>query len=106
MPYKLMVNDNYHYMDKDECYCDGTYASAEEALAKARKIVDDFLADSYAPGMTAGALFFQYKSFGEAPWLAQTGDDPHVKFSAWEYAKQRCTELCGSNAPEPNQEEA
>ena len=42
--------------------------------------------------MSAEALYSSYTSFGEDPFIA--GHDPRTTFSAWDYAKARCAELC------------
>lgn len=46
--------------------------------------------------MTAAALYSQFTGFG--PDLYIIGQPPagSIKFSGWDYAKQRCAEICGS----------
>ena len=90
--FHVKTDDNFHYMDEDERSDAGTYETVEEALTACRRIVDDFLAQDFKPGMTAEALFDYYRSFGEDPFIVS--DDPVTKFSAWEYAKARCEEIC------------
>ena len=85
----VYVDDNYHYMEADERYSLGEFDHEEDAVVAAKKIVDDFLDRGYEPGITAESLLDGYKSFGEDPWI------PGSSFSAWEYAKLRCTEICG-----------
>src|SRR5580700_9104705 len=68
LPFKVMVDDNFHYMDEDERYEHGTFATVEEAIAACRKLVDQSLADCYKPGMTAAELYDQYTSFGDEPF--------------------------------------
>ena len=41
--YTVEVDDNYHYMNESERYTLGEYDTWEEALAAAKKVVDDFL---------------------------------------------------------------
>ena len=94
MKYTVFVDDNFHYMDKDERYKLGEFNSADKAVAAAKKIVDEFLESNHKPGQSAEELLAVYKSFGEDPWIS--GDDPSCKFSAWDYAERRCQELCGS----------
>jgi hypothetical protein len=53
--------------------------------------VDDYLKQAYSPRMSAEALYGSYKMFGEDPSIA--GAD--IAFSAWEYAKERCAQICG-----------
>jgi hypothetical protein len=45
------------------------------------------------PGMSAEALFRAYTMFGEDPVIDALGPDGK-RFSAWDYARQRCGELC------------
>jgi len=94
MPYKLFVDDNFHYMDEDERYLSGTFDTAEAAVVKAKHIVDDFLSSAYKPGMSAAELYHSYVGFGEDPFIICEGGVPEVKFSAWDYARERCDVIC------------
>jgi hypothetical protein len=89
--FELFVDDNYPYMDEKSRYSVGSFASYNEALAKAKAIVDEFLENSHQPGMTSKELFADYVGFGEDPFIVPAGE-PY--FSAWDYARARCTELC------------
>lgn len=94
-PFKVMVDDNYHYMDQSERYALGEYATLEEATMAARQVVDEFLQSAHQPGMDAGELMTQYVMFGEDPFIICS--DPAfggVLFSAREYARWRCDMLC------------
>lgn len=91
--YRVFVDDNAHYMDETERYFEREYATAEEAVAAARRIVDDFLTENYRPGMTADELYSRYTAFGEDPFIVTA--DPDCTFSAWAYARERCGTLCG-----------
>ena len=46
MPYVILVDDNYHYMDSSYRCRDGEFATAEEAFARCRQIVDEYLDDA------------------------------------------------------------
>ncbi len=89
--YELFVDDNFHYMDEESRYKAGSFDSYDEALAKAKAIVDDFLGQSHTPGMTSKELYGAYTGFGEDPFIIPE-DDSH--FSAWDYARERCAVLC------------
>lgn len=91
--YKILVYDNFHYMDASESYEAGSYGTAEEAIAAAKKIVDNFLLAEYRSRMKAAELFKQYTSFGDDPHIASS-DGHSVAFSAWQYAERRCAEIC------------
>jgi len=91
--FTVRVSDNFHHMDEDETYTQGEYATWAEAVAVSRRIVDRCLAEYQQPGMTAEALFSRYAAFGEDPLIVPTPEGE--KFSAWDYAQERCAALCG-----------
>ena len=93
MTFRVLVSENSHYMDEGERYEHGTFASADEALAAAKKIVDDFLLNAHKPAMSAQDLFKHYTMFGEDPFIVSAGGT-RVEFSAWNYARERCAEIC------------
>ena len=93
LKYEVYVDDNYHYMDEGERYSGGVFDSWEAAEAKCRGIVDEFLLANYKEGMATDELLRVYKSFGEDPWILFPRDDR--RFSAWNYAAERCQEICG-----------
>ena len=88
--YTVYVDDNFHYMDESERYKLGDFADCQSATAACKEIVDDFLTHASHEG-TPKQLFEHYTTFGEDPWISTT--DGNCKFSAWEYARQRCREL-------------
>ncbi len=95
MPYKVLVDDNFHYQDESERFELGefdTYKLAEDAC---RKIVDDFLVSHYEEGMTTNELYDIYVNFGEDPFIVPKSVDP--SFSAWKYAKARCKKTCSAD---------
>lgn len=99
MPYVVMVDDNFHYMDENERYQYGEFADPEVAIGHCRRIVDEYLASAYAAGMSASELWDSYVSFGEDPFVLSV-DAPRAHFSAWEYAKEQCQARCdGQNPP-------
>jgi len=89
--FELFVDDNYHYMDKSKRYSAGTFDSYDEAVAKAKGIVDEFLESAHEPGMTSWELYDGYVGFGEDPFIVPACEP---RFSAWSYARARCTEMC------------
>jgi hypothetical protein len=91
-PYEIRVYDNFHYMDRDESYLLGQFASAEEALQVAQNIVREFLESAAGEHRTAEALISHYRSFGEDPAIL---GDPPVEFSAWDYAEEIAGEILG-----------
>jgi hypothetical protein len=97
--YRVMVDDNFHYMDKDERAEAGTFVTAEEAIAACRGIVDDSLTHLLAPGMSANELLAQYRLFGDDPFVVPEGDAEPVKFSAWDYAEARAADFIQHSDP-------
>ena len=100
--YSVFVDDNFHYMDEDERYHLGDFADYAAALAACKKRVDDYLASAFKPDMTAAKLFESYTSFGDDPWI-KSKPFRSPRFSAWNYAKQRCQDMC-AQADQPSQQ--
>lgn len=97
MPYRITIYDNFHYMDPDEISDGGTFARADEALARCRAIVDDYLRAAMNPGMSANSLYENYTMFGEDPAIVAI-NAPRVAFSAWSYAREQATKMCAEVA--------
>jgi hypothetical protein len=96
--YKIVIADNAHYMDGDENAEGGTFATYEAAVAACRELVDRSLAWHHKPGMNADDLYDTYTSFGDDPFIVALGDSPMAeRFSAWDYAKERCRAICGGD---------
>lgn len=85
-----MVDDNFHYMDKDERYKHGEYDTPEEAISVCKKIVESSI--KYENGATADELYSTYCMFGDDPFII--GD---VGFSGCDYAKEYCEKLYQEN---------
>src|ERR1043166_6312689 len=104
--YRVLVDDNYHFMDPDEQYEQGIYDNGGDALAACFRLVDLSLGEGYQPDMTAEALFSYYKSFRDDPFIAVIeGSDDGAKFSAWEYARERCRSMCNGSVDQQNPEQ-
>jgi len=96
--YRVMVDDNFHYQDLNERREQGIYETADAALAVCRELVDRSLNEQYRPGISAETLYDRYSSFGDDPFIVVLdGVDDHAKFSAWDYAKERCRQRCGDD---------
>jgi hypothetical protein len=95
--YKVLVNDNAHYMDITEVTEHGVFASAVEAIAACKEIVDDDLVSMWRPGTTAAELYRLYLAWGPDPFAIPIDpDDLCVEFTAWTYAKERSPEIANS----------
>jgi hypothetical protein len=89
--YKVMVDDNFHYMDQDERYELGTFSTIEEAVAACKQLVDeDLRALAEGKNCTPEELYDYYVSFGSDPFVvALDSQDARLSFFAWDYAKER-----------------
>jgi hypothetical protein len=92
MKYKVVVDDNFHYMDESERYTHGEFESFDIALSAAKALVDGELRSLYRSGITADELYSHYTSFGNDPFILS--EDQSCHFSAWNYARERCQEIC------------
>jgi hypothetical protein len=93
--YKVMVDDNFHCQAPEDRREHGVYETLAQAVAACRELVDRSLGAEFRPGISAQALFARYTSFGEDPFIVVIdGVDEAARFSAWEYAEKRCSELC------------
>jgi hypothetical protein len=98
--YRVLINDNAHYMDESERSDHGVFADANRAIGACKEIVDGELNTMLQPGMTAKELYRLCISFGPDPFVVSLNpkDDPNVKFSAWTYAKRQCKHLVSSRS--------
>lgn len=94
-PYVVMVDENFHYADRELRWRRGEYATAEEAVAECKRMVDADLRGLFKPGMSAVGLMERYRMFGDDPFIVPQDGAPTVEFSAWDYAEERCVTVCG-----------
>lgn len=75
----------------------GEYGTIAEAIAAARKTIDDFLQKEAKPGMNAKALFALYQANGEYPFIFRNDDKTFnvPGFNHAHYAMTRSAEICG-----------
>jgi hypothetical protein len=99
LEYNVRVWDNFHDYDDDESYHFGTDGTYEEAVEAAQSIVLRSLRHEYKPGMTPEVLYDRYTDFGEDASVHPDGPGSH--FSAWEYAKSICKEVCEEQKAHP-----
>jgi hypothetical protein len=100
MSFRVLVDDHFRSIVQGRRYAAGEYATRAEALAVCRETVDRFLRHEYVEGMAASALYFRYIMFGEDPFIVEPPDsaEPLDCFSAWDYARMRCVEMCATRA--------
>ena len=91
MRYRVIIADNFHYMDASEHVDGGEFNSYEAAVTHAFHIVDASLRSFWTAGMTAEDLMAQYVMFGDDPFIL-----PAVEplFSARDYARGRAPTIC------------
>src|SRR5690606_21657420 len=93
--YTVLVDDNYHYMDETQRYRLSSFFTLNAAIKSCQRMVDEFLARAYEPGMSSDDLCKSYALFGEDPFIV--GAVEAISFSARTYAEQRCQEICRSD---------
>jgi hypothetical protein len=105
MKYRVCVNDVFGHMDQSRKYTKGEYSTYGEALAVCSEIVDSSLRHECVPGMPASALYFRYMMFGKEPFIVEELESPDTLpgFSALDYARARCEELCARLGEENDQ---
>ena len=85
--YRVMVDDNFHYMDESYRECAGTFQNYEDALSEARSITLESVVDNLS--VTTEETFENYKGFGRDPFILPFGGAPRPdeNYSAWSTAK-------------------
>jgi hypothetical protein len=97
--YAVWIDDNFHHMDEEERYQDGEFDNCESAIARCKEIVDEFLLSFYKTGMSARELWELYTGFGDDTFIVTRDRD--CSFSGWNYARERCEEICGGSTRDP-----
>jgi hypothetical protein len=70
------------------------FTTADEAIAKSKKIIDDDLKAMFKHGTSAADLYQLYICWGPDPVVVPLDpNDPEVAFSAWPYGKERCRDI-------------
>ena len=88
--YTVLVDDNFHQCDEKQRYSLGEFDTREEALTACRAKVDEYFERIKKGQYSFKELWEGYLLYGEDPFI--TNDDAKAKFSAWDYARQRCYE--------------
>jgi len=84
--YKIYIDDNFHYMDKEYRLTFGEYDDYEEALKICQQIVEVSVCELFEAAIPADGLYKRYVTFGSDPFISPMPEDK--SFSAWEYAKK------------------
>jgi hypothetical protein len=89
--YVVQVDDNFHNGDESERYKLGQFETREQAVAACKAKVEEYFERIEKGKYSFKELWEGYMMYGEDPFIIN--DDQEEKFSAWEYAKQRCLEF-------------
>lgn len=89
--YTVFVDDNFHHADESERIKVGEFQTCEAAIAKCKQIVDEFFSDAKSSSSWE-KLYEAYCTYGDDPFIV-CGDNS-CSFSARDYAKRRCQEIC------------
>ena len=93
--YRVFTGDNFHMYDEDEVDdYSGAYVNREDALRAAKLIVDKSLRwerKQCKNPADPDELYDRYTDFGDSPVIRPDAEPP---FSAWQYAKSRCADIC------------
>ena len=81
--YIVRVWDNFHYGDDSEAYDIGPFPTHDEALAKAKAIVEESVANHRFD-------MAEYCGFGDDPGIICPPGTSHPRFSARDYARELC----------------
>jgi hypothetical protein len=92
--YKVVVDDNFHYQDLNECREQGVYETVEEALAVCRGLVDKSLKEEYRSGISAESLYDRYTSFGDDPFIVDMN-------GRTEHSERTCAQSSKNAPPTP-----
>ncbi len=97
--YSVFVSENWTYMDAEAgTWSIGEFETWEGAVTVAKDVVERSLREVHKPAMEAEELFRYYTTFGEDVYITPTEEGR--AFSAWEYARERCREICDAERGE------
>ena len=88
--YVVKVDDNFHQGDESERYTLGDYDTREQAISACKQKVEEYFENIKKGEYPFAEIWEGYLLYGEDPFIAN--DDCTERFSAWEYAKEKCWE--------------
>ncbi len=86
--YRVLIDENFHFMEESHRYEHGVFEPVDEAIAVCRKIVDSNLG-LYSRGMSAAALYLRHEHFSADPLWDDRPRRFDAKISAWDYGAER-----------------
>jgi hypothetical protein len=75
----------------------GEFQLLRDALVAAERAIREYLFREFRPGMLPSALFSQYKSHGEVPYIFSDNGETTMSlpgFNYLNYALSQCAEIC------------
>ena len=94
--YRVLIGDNFHFMDEGERTMGPTFATYDEAVSWCQTYLTRHLQELVRPGMSAASLAEGYKSFGDDPWIEPEPEGTH--FSAWRFVEEIADRVCAQVA--------
>jgi hypothetical protein len=94
MGYRIIGADNFR-PDEDEAYQVSEHATAEAAVAEAKRRIDGDLRHLHKqnPGQSAKELVSDWLDFGESVGIQASGGSPSIEFSSLGYVKERAATI-------------
>jgi len=92
--YRVLMHDSLHFSGGARQVEHGAFATAAEAVACGRALVDAALAGLHRRGMTADDLLEGYFALGHEPIIASPPGQEQASFSAWDYAAKQAASIC------------
>lgn len=93
MSYTVFIDDLSHYQEEEYREIAGRFDTAEEAIAKCQKIVEESLKSLVRPSQNAEQLWDLYMIYGDDPFIVGNDGAEPVEFSARGYALSYCGKL-------------
>jgi hypothetical protein len=92
--FRVVSYDNNYHMDQSESTDHNVFATAQQAVAACKAIVDDDLSAMWKPGTSARELYELYLAYGQDAFVMPVKPNgPEVEFSASRYAKEKSRDL-------------
>ena len=93
MGFEAFYDENSACQDPEAPSHAGRFATADEAIAECRRMVDADLDEVREPGMSGSAVLVQWQMWGRDPFIRADEGDQAPEWSAWKYAAIRAKTL-------------
>lgn len=88
--------ESYDNYNMEDWMTNGEFDSADAAIACAQGVINKFLANYSAPGISASDLYTSFLCHGEVPCIHNSEG---LRFEPYEYLKRRIREITGEDPP-------